>query len=165
MNQILADSSSSEFKVSNADLLGSIARLADQPNQQNRDEFIQRLLGATLLVPLALEIPPTEPGETVICTDADPLSNLKNGFPVACMLCDDESLVFPAFTDREALSRFADDRTICLVVQTLDLFRYFLRYSADSFAVNPMSEESVQISREEVEKIVGENSVKMRLRF
>ncbi len=65
MNQLLADSSSPELKLSNMDLIGSIARLADEPTQQNRVEFIERLLGATLLVPLALEIPPTEPGRHV----------------------------------------------------------------------------------------------------
>jgi len=137
--------------ISNAELVRSIIRLAEDPSDQNREDFLACLTASTLLVPLAIEVPPA-------CADSEdqslPLAAKDEGFPVNCLVYDDDSLLFPAFSDRESLAEFAVGSTVCLVVEATELFKYFLNYSAEVIGINPMSGASVQIGREEIRKLI-----------
>ena len=147
----ITEISAEKEDISNAELVRSIGRLADDPSDRNREDFLACLAASTLLVPLAIEVPP-------VCIDSEdrtlPLAASGEGFPVSCIVYDDDSLLFPAFSDRAALAEFAVESTVCLVVEAAELFKYFLNYSAEVFGINPLSGASVQIGRDEIRKLV-----------
>ena len=147
----ITEISARDEDISNAELVRSINRLAQDPSDQNREDFLACLAASTLLVPLAVDISPVEADSA---EESLPFTAKDQGFPVSCIVYDDDSLLFPAFSDRESLAEFAVESTVCLVVEATELFRYFLNYSAEVFGINPMSGASVQIGREEIRKLV-----------